>query len=150
MKQKGYIFYSIIIFILCAAIENTYGQIYDENTAIITRYFQNSSSQEKSATITDEAQLNNFRKYKSSVNILQDGNLNYTNINSKASELGVEQIGNNNNYEFMSYYGRDDLNFDIQQIGNNNLIQVFGENRLIDNLKIIQKSDFKTITITNY
>lgn len=150
MKKNNYISIVLMLFAFGFASLETYGQISDENTIAISQYFQNSNSSRGLEEKAKETKTHNFAKYNSITNIVQVGNYNYTNINSNANSLGVQQEGNNNNYEFMTYYGRDDLNIDVQQIGNNNSIQVFGENKIIDNLKIVQKSNFKTITITNY
>jgi len=98
-----------------------------------------------------EEELRNFNAVNNAeLNILQSGNYNLINVKTNSNNQNVGQVGNYNSYEFISYYGRDDLNFEVQQIGSGNFIQVLGENSLINNMKIIQKSNSKTITITNY
>jgi len=126
-------------------------QQVDENTLAINRYFQNINFEESLLTLNNKStQLNYNTPNNTELNILQSGNFNVINIKSTENNQNVDQVGDYNSYDFISFYGRTDLNFEVQQVGNNNLIQVLGENSLIDNMKIIQKSDFKTITITNF
>ena len=147
--SKISIFLGVIISLFSLEIN---AQQTDENTLIINRYFQNINFEQ--ALLEENNSNREFSSFDSpnntELNILQSGDFNLINIKSTVNNQSVNQLGNYNNYEFISFYGRDDLNLEVQQIGNNNLIQVLGENSIINNMKIIQKSDFKTITITNY
>ncbi|REE80267.1 hypothetical protein BX611_1907 [Lutibacter oceani] len=130
-----------------------YAQITDENTFIIHQYFKNTITEKAPIIYNDlkiEAALNYSISKNKLLNISQIGTNNYINVKANSNIQNINQIGNHNNYEFISYYGKKDSNFEIQQYGNYNLIQVLGENTIINNLKIVQRSDFKTITITNY
>jgi len=141
-----------VLFVLVLFSLKSNAQQTDENTLIINRYFQSLNSEQILLTENNlkYAQSDLNTPNSTEINILQSGNFNNININSSANNQSIGQVGNYNSYEFISFYGRDDLNFEAQQIGENNLIQILGENSLINNMKIIQKSDFKTITITNY
>ncbi len=143
---------SLGILLMLSFITKINAQQTDENTLIITKYFQNNTTAQTLGTInlTNQASANSKAITNSELNILQNGNYNLVNIKTTTNNQNIAQVGNNNSYEFISYYGRDDLNFGAQQIGNGNFIQILGENSLINNMKIIQKSDYKTITITNY
>ncbi|NLP58077.1 hypothetical protein [Lutibacter sp. B1] len=146
----------IIFLVFCVLSFKINAQQTDENTYIINKYFQNINNSEQllgteSKSLNQNQEPINYNiANKADLNIVQFGNYNYINVKSNSINQDIGQVGNYNNYEFLTYYGRSDLNFEVQQIGNNNYIQVLGENSLIDNMKIIQKSDFKTITITNY
>lgn len=122
----------------------------DENTFVINKYFQNINSEIQLPSTSNENLAQYGYQNSAELNILQSGNYNYINVKTNANNQNVGQQGNYNNYEFISFYGRDDLNFEVKQIGNGNSIQILGENSIIDNMKIIQKSDYKTITISNY
>jgi hypothetical protein len=145
----------LVVFVLIFSIFSikTNAQQTDENTFIINKYFQNINNAQIVPTTNNYTNQNlTVNKYANNAElyILQSGNFNYVNINSGTNSQNINQVGDKNSYEFISFYGRDDLNFEAQQIGNNNYIQVLGENSLINNMKIIQKSDFKTITIKNF
>jgi hypothetical protein len=150
MKKTVYILILIVSLINISSFKLN-AQETDFNTIIINKYFQ-MSSQEKSDNENVELFNNNLISFSDSrgVSVLQLGNYNFATFKANSNNLQLEQIGNNNNYEFISFYGRDNLTFKAQQIGSNNYIQVLGENSIINNLSIIQKSDFKTITIVNY
>lgn len=125
----------------------------DENTFIIDQYFNNGPLENvlnANFNPANELFTANNISGKTYVNISQVGNNNVVDVKANSEIQNINQKGNKNNYEFISFYGRNDLNFEIQQLGNSNLIQVLGENSLINNLKIIQKSNFKSITVTNY
>ncbi len=145
----------VLVFFLIIGLSSfkLVAQQTDENTHAINSYFQNVNAT-KALLVNTNIKNQDLAKYNAlnnaELHILQSGNYNLINIKTNANSLNVGQLGNYNSYEFISFYGRNDLNFEVQQIGNNNFIQVLGENALINNMKIIQKSNFKTIIITNY
>lgn len=133
--------------------EKFFAQFTDENTFIINQYFKNTVSEiipAVSSDLKNELILGYVISKNNFLNISQIGSNNYINIKANSDLQNIEQQGSNNNYEFISYYGKKETNFEIQQFGNYNVIEVLGENTIINNLKIVQKSDFKRITITNY
>lgn len=151
MKTSHYIL--VLFMLLSVSFLKVTAQQVDENTKMIEKYFENINSEQilLDQDNTSSKIATNFKSLTNSeLNILQKGNFNLVNIKANISNLSVNQIGNSNNYEFLSYYGRNDLTFEVQQIGDNNLVQVLGENSIMDKMKIIQKSNAKTITITNY
>lgn len=152
MKKSGNIFVLSLLIISLFSIKIA-AQQTDENTLIINRYFHNISAEQaqlNNGNLTEQELRNLNAVNNAELNILQSGNYNLINVKTNSNNQNVGQVGDYNSYEFISYYGRDDLNFEVQQIGSDNFIQVLGENSLINNMKIIQKSNSKTITITNY
>ena len=151
MKKFSVIVNYLVLIVIGLFSFKMNAQQVDENTLAINRYFQNINFEESLLTLNNKStQLNYNTPNNTELNILQSGNFNVINIKSTENNQNVDQVGDYNSYDFISFYGRTDLNFEVEQVGNNNLIQVLGENSLIDNMKIIQKSDFKTITITNF
>ena len=138
----------IIFFMLIVAFQaSVTAQQVDENTLIINTYFQtndNIPSYEK-ANLTDS----DIQSY---VNLVQIGNEN--GIYIKSLQTGdsqvVNQVGNNNNYEYYNYYSKENSSLNVNQEGTLNSLQVFGENSLMKNAIINQKSDFQGLIIKNY
>ena len=62
----------------------------------------------------------------------------------------MTQAGQKNNYEYYNYYSNENSNMQVNQEGTLNSVQVFGENSLMKDAKINQKSDFKSIVVKNY
>lgn len=126
-------------------------QLSDENTYVINQYFQ--SNKEFSSKLTDTQTLstNSFQVQSNIVSLNQIGNNNEIDIKQKgADSQKINQIGNNNYYIFINYYNSTPSNFNIIQQGNSNNLQIYGENSIIKNIGIIQKSDFNTLIIKNY
>jgi hypothetical protein len=81
----------------------------------------------------------------------QIGTDNLIDIRNNSNDgQSITQKGYNNNYHFINYYSNLQSNFNIIQQGNSNSLQIYGENSLIKNISVIQKSNFKTITIINH
>ena len=124
-------------------------QISDSNTEAINQYFQVNVNQEESVSpVKQKSSL----KEGSYVEIAQTGTENNVNINSLQSgdEQVVTQAGQKNNYEYYNYYSKEDSSMQVNQEGTLNSVQVFGENSLMKDAKINQKSDFKSIVVKNY
>jgi len=124
--------------------------ITDENTYIINQYFQlnkESSLFENNNTPT----TNNKQAQSNFVSLNQVGNNNQIDIKQKGGDSQtVNQLGNKNYYNFINYYNNTPSNFNILQQGNANNLQIYGENSIINNISIVQKSNFKTLIIKNY
>lgn len=149
--MKKYNFILLLVIIL--SFLNVKAQKTEEDKHLINSYFQNITSEQVLAFAISSNNLvknsNNFVDARM-LNIKQSGNYNLINIKAAVSNQSINQVGNNNGYEFISFYSRDGFNFEVQQLGNDNFIQVLGENSLINNMKIIQKTNAKTITVINY
>jgi len=119
----------------------------DETTLVINNYFQTTNE----TLIEKTTPLTNART-QSYVNLVQIGNDNNTYIKSlqTGDQQAVNQTGDENNYEYYNYYSQENSNLIINQEGNQNSLQIFGENSLMKNATINQKSDFKSIVIKNY
>ncbi len=123
----------------------------DDTTYIINQYFQLNKEaslklENKLPTTTNRAiSPNNF------VNLQQVGNSNVIDIKQNGNNTEVvNQLGNKNYYSFINYYNNSPLNLNILQKGNSNNLQIYGQNSLIENMSIVQKSNSKTIIIKNY
>jgi len=120
-------------------------QVEDQNTTLINTYFNLSSTNF----------VNNYEYSKSnslqSATILQFGNNNNIDINSSGkSQQKVNQLGNNNNFQFIDFYNSADMNLNVLQEGNKSSIQIFGKNSLMKDLLIKQMSGNQRLIITNY
>ena len=120
-------------------------QVEDQNTLLINTYFNLSSTNFIDNYGYSES---NFLQ---SVAILQFGNNNNIDINSSGkSQQEVNQIGNNNNFQFIDFYNSSDMSLDVLQDGNNSSIQVYGVNSLMKDMLIKQSAGNQTLIITNY
>ena len=118
----------------------------DENTFIINKYFQISNN--KTVVNKSEAPKANFGSY---INLVQAGQNNNIYVNALQNDIqNVQQIGNQNNYQYFSSYNSIQSNITVNQEGLLNSLQIFGENSLMKDVVINQKSDFKSMVIKNY
>ena len=141
------VIFTIVIGLFCCPV--LMSQISDSNTEVINQYFQVSVNETKSnQTVSDKIN----HKAGSYVEIVQTGVENNININSlqAGDEQVVTQAGQKNNYEYYNYYSNENSNMQVNQEGTLNSVQVFGENSLMKDAKINQKSDFKSIVVKNY
>jgi len=138
----------IILFVLIVAFPVVIkAQQTDDTTLAIQNYFQ--VANENAVAKNTPLPKSDVQSY---VNLVQTGNENNTYINSL--QAGDEQVGNQkgnqNNYEYYNYYSSENSNMIIHQEGDQNSLQIFGENSLMKNAIINQKSSFKSIVIKNY
>lgn len=151
MKKYNYILIIALILFFANCNLLVAQQLSDENTYVINQYFQ--SNKEFSSKLTDTQTLstNSFQVQSNIVSLNQIGNNNEIDIKQKgADSQNINQIGNNNYYNFINYYNSTPSNFNIIQQGNSNNLQIYGENSIIKNIGIVQKSDFNTLIIKNY
>ena len=138
----------VLFFMFTIVIQSTgNAQQIDDNSLAINNYFQITSEQ------PDLKENNHLYSDRSSYsNVIQSGDENSIYINSLQFDDNqvVKQNGNQNNYEYYNYYSKENSNLKVNQEGNQNSLQVFGENSLMKNAVINQKSDFKSIVIKNY
>jgi len=144
-----------ILFILLVLFNLTFFNGYaqqnsDENTYIINQYFQLNKETSLFGNINTTT-TNNILAESNLLVFNQIGNNNEIDIKQQGSDLQrVNQLGNNNYYNFISYYNNLPSSFNIIQQGNTNNLQIYGENSIIKNMSILQKTDFKTLIIKNY
>ncbi len=133
--------------IICTLFSNTLlAQIFYDNEDFVAHYlelFKNNTANPNNP----EQVLSPYQK--GSV-VQQEGVDNYTNLQTKSNAINVKQQGRENFNEFITYYGREDLSIEVLQQGVGNSIQIYGENGLINNMKIIQKANHQDIIITNH
>ncbi|MEE9348584.1 MAG: hypothetical protein V3U80_00900 [Flavobacteriaceae bacterium] len=139
---------ALIICFLCFTFIVSAQNIVDANTSVIDNYFKR---QENIGVKLDEKKpiQNNVE---SSVVVVQIGDYNTSEITTSSDNKKqvLIQDGNKNNYEYNSYYSTVETDMKISQEGNNNDIQIFGQNNLTKNMKITQKANNQTIIIKNY
>ena len=78
---------------------------------------------------------------------------NYNNILISYSNQDIQeviQIGSYNNYEHISNSTNFSSNLKVIQEGNNNSLLIFGENSIMKDAKITQKSSLRSVIIKNY
>lgn len=126
---------------------NSYSQnLQDQNSSLIESYFQLQST---TLDLPGEALIPH--NFSSDVTVVQTGNYNssYIITNGK-SKQSINQIGDKNNYEYYTYYNSSPSEVNSYQLGDNNDIQIFGQNELTKNINILQNTNNKTLIIKNY
>ena len=134
--MKKIAFISLVSFIISGSV---YSQnIIVDDTETIQKYlYQNQDSKIEKSTDTD-------------TNIYQIGEDN--NIDIATSEENIQlvrQVGDANNYQYYTYYNSSKANLVINQFGDENDIQIYGHNSIVEQLKITQTND-QRILIYNY
>lgn len=150
MKYPNKIIIILLILFVLTCFNGYAQQNSEENTYIINQYFQlnNEASlfENKIALNSTSVQLQ-----KNLVILNQAGNSNVIDIKQNGTDSqNINQLGNNNYYNFISYYNSLPSNFNIIQQGNDNNLQIYGENSLIKNISIVQNGNFETLIIKNY
>lgn len=138
----------MIFFMLFVALPATMkAQQTDDNTLAINNYFQQINNKQVTES-TDRS----VAKEQTFVNLVQTGNENtvYINALQAGDNQVVNQTGAKNNYEYYNYYSAEHSNLKVNQEGTLNSLQIFGENSLMKNAIINQKSDFKSIVVKNF
>jgi hypothetical protein len=128
---------------------STFGQFSDDSTIAIEQYF---NGEYKPAEIESRLVSGESDRFLSEVTVIQSGQENNVYIRSlqAGDEQQIFQNGQKNNYEYYNYYSQENSSLQLNQEGNANSVQVFGENSLMKDAVINQKSDFNSIVIRNY
>ena len=127
----------IITFSFIAMSQN----IIDNNTEEIQKYFFN--NQIKNEIINSNINIES--------NIYQRGENNSIEIESSGKKIQlVRQVGDDNNYQYYTYYDSSTANLIINQFGDENDIQIFGQNSIVEKLKITQTTNNQSILIINF
>lgn len=101
-------------------------------------------------TLSSLRNVGNTRLNPNFLSINQVGYNNTIDIKKGAKDTQhVDQLGKSNYYSFIDYYNSVPTNMNILQKGNGNSLHIYGTNSLMENIKIIQKSNYKTVTIKN-
>lgn len=147
-----------VIFVLTPLYIFSQSNMKDENTNLITSYFQGVKQAETNnlSNNNDNSIKNNTLKetntfYRSYVHINQIGNHNFSKVSIRNDFETITQKGSKNSYEsYGSPYTDLKTTTEVIQEGVSNSLQIYGKNSLMDNITINQKSNFKTIVIKNY
>ncbi len=147
MKKYDNTLFVLLVFISVFSVKTNAQQV-NKDTFAINKYFQ--SNKEAAILLEKGVDLSITQTQNSKFFLNQVGYNNQINIISNAgNNQTVIQLGNNNEYKFVTYYNDAVSNLNIIQQGNSNSLQVYGENSLIKNLSIVQKTNFKTVIIRN-
>ena len=138
----------ITFFMLIVAFQATImAQQTDENTLVINNYFQ--ITNEKPIAKTTALPNSNVQSYVNLVQVGYENNVYINELQTGDNQI-INQKGKQNNYEYYNYYSKENSNLNVNQEGTLNSLQVFGENSLMKNAIINQKSSFKSVVIKNY
>jgi hypothetical protein len=131
---------SLIIFFFTCTVNAQ--NIVDNNTEDIQNYFYQDQDTNKNLTKNNQ---------NSDVVIYQQGNQNEVEILSSGDKIQlVRQVGDDNNYQYYSFYDSSKANLNINQFGDDNDIQIYGHNSIVEKLKITQTTSNQSILIFNY
>lgn len=105
-------------------------------------------------------QIGNNNTIITAVQTIGEKDLDYTQIgdtnniqvisqNTNARQM-IHQQGNQNNYDFYNYNSFEQQNIQVIQNGNKQNIEVFGENSLSKDMKIIMNASDQSLIIRNF
>lgn len=140
---------SLLLGVLClfVFIDSAGQNLTDTNSSAIENYFKLAINTEQ-ATQTTTPQNKNFDSY---VVVSQIGNYNTSYIlTNKKNNQNISQHGDDNNYEYISYYNSNASEVNVLQNGDNNDVQIYGQNELAKSISIIQNTNDKALIIKNY
>ena len=146
MKRVQYILFLQVLLLSLLSFNSSAQELTTEDTYLINRYFQlNKEATAVTKNYNQSIVQNNL------VSLNQIGNQNEIDIKSNANNSQqVIQKGDQNYYNFINYYNNNPSNFNILQQGQSNSLQIYGQNSIIENISILQKSNAKTLIIKNY
>ena len=125
------------------------GQQVNSDTYTINQYFK--SSNEAALLLKNGINPSIIQSQNSGFSLNQIGYGNQIDVKSNVNNnQTVTQLGNDNEYQFLTYYSNDVSNFNIIQQGNSNTLHIYGENSLVKNLSIVQKANSKAVIVKNY
>ena len=146
MKTHCYLF--LFFFVTLTFSFGNAQELEDENSVLIRQYFQSNiiNPVNSSTNITAKPNFN-----LSIIQINQVGTNQVTDVKlTGPGSQAVNQIGENNYYNFINYYSSSPSNFSIVQKGENNSLHIYGENQLVKNMSIVQNTNYSTVVIKNY
>ncbi|PCH99407.1 MAG: hypothetical protein COB81_11295 [Flavobacteriaceae bacterium] len=125
----------ILLCSFCAVFSLSYGQLINDNDVFMRDKFTLFKKLTTTKNLVE--------------NIVQVGSDNNIQVYNLSAKIKIHQFGNSNSMEFFSYYGRENVSFNVAQIGIHNSIQVIGNNSLSDRIKIYQKGNYSSLIIWN-
>lgn len=139
--------------VFCLVLFVGYSQETNNNTYLINQYFQEGLNIEEASE--NNSQTSSFQENQIQQNnivvIQQIGENNQVGVvKNDLDSQNIQQNGNNNYYNYINYYNNTPLNLNVIQEGNSNSLQIYGQNSIINNMSIVQKSNFKTVVIKNF
>lgn len=139
----------LIAFLMLVSFQAYSQSLYDGTSSLIDNYFQMNNDSGETTIISNNTTQQPTDG--SIVIITQEGNYNNSYIISQSNnKQSIIQVGDNNSYEYYTYYNSMLSEINALQYGDNNDIQIFGQNELVKNISIIQKTNNQTLIIKNY
>lgn len=84
------------------------------------------------------------------INQLGFNNNSYIDLSSSGLGLGVFQLGSGNNFTFQNSFREQSIQNEISQTGDNQNLEIYGTNSLLENLKIKMQGNSQSIIIRNF
>lgn len=135
MKKLAFI--SFVLFLTSISVFSQ--NIITNNTEAIQNYFYQTQSTKVENNLDSDT------------NIYQIGENNNINIDTSEDNIQlVRQVGDANNYQYYTYYNSSKANLVINQFGDENDIQIYGHNSIVEKLKITQTTNNQNVLIYNY
>lgn len=135
MKKLAFI--SFVLFLTSISVFSQ--NIITNNTETIQNYFYQTQSTKVENNLDSDT------------NIYQIGENNNIDIDTSEDNIQlVRQVGDANNYQYYTYYNSSKANLVINQFGDENDIQIYGHNSIVEKLKITQTTNNQNILIYNY
>jgi len=143
MKKTIYILVFTILSLSTVKAQN----IIDTNTGLIENYFIQQQQFDLTQFSNKAIQTENLSDI--IINQLGDSNNAIISVNQENKQLLTQQ-GNNNNFEYYTYYNNIESTITTTQNGDYNDIQIYGQNNLSKNMIINQQASNQTIIVLNY
>lgn len=135
MKKLAFI--SFVLFLTSISVFSQ--NIITNNTEAIQNYFYQTQSTKVENNLDSDT------------NIYQIGENNNIDIDTSEDNIQlVRQVGDANNYQYYTYYNSSKANLVINQFGDENDIQIYGHNSIVEKLKITQTTNNQNVLIYNY
>jgi len=143
MKKTIYILVFTILSLSTVKAQN----IIDTNTGLIENYFIQQQQFDLTQFSNKAIQTENLSDI--IINQLGDSNNAIISVNQENKQLLTQQ-GNNNNFEYYTYYNNIESTITTTQHGDYNDIQIYGQNNLSKNMTINQRTNNQSIIVLNY
>lgn len=154
MKNSNFIVFSLLVVLnlisyACYSQESGFKTyIVNQHNKVLETPYLIAESEKSNHSVINETEEGSSKNI---IIVKQIGNNNNVGIvKNEIDSQNIEQIGNNNYYNYINYYNNTPLNLNVLQQGDSNSLQVYGRNSIIDKMSIVQKSNFKTVIVKNY
>ena len=143
MKNIFYILTFSLLFSSTVFAQN----MIDSNTNLIENYFVQQQHFDLTRFSNENIQTDNVIDVV--INQLGDNNNAVISANQDNKQFLTQQ-GDYNNFEYYTYFNNIESTITTIQSGNNNDIQIYGQNNISKNMTINQHTNNQTIIVLNY